>query len=43
MMLNEAKPDALASSGRFTARYPEFLRSTEIGVRFGVRCGRYLL
>lgn len=27
---------ALSSSGRFTARYPEFLRSTQ----FGVRCGR---
>jgi hypothetical protein len=41
--INEAKPAALASSGRVTARYPEFLRSTQIGVRFGVRCGRHLL
>jgi hypothetical protein len=39
----EADSAALASSGRVTARYPEFLRSTEIGVRFGVRCGRHLL
>ena len=34
---------ASAGSGRVTARYPEFFRSTEFGVRFGVRCGRHLL
>jgi hypothetical protein len=39
--IDEADSAALLSSGRVTARYPEFLRSTEIGVRFGVRCGRH--
>jgi hypothetical protein len=38
--INQTDSAVLASSGRVTARYPESLRSTEIGVRFGVRFGR---
>jgi len=40
---DEADSAALASSGRFTARYPEFVWSTQFGVSFGVRRGCHFL
>ena len=39
-MINTPKPEPLASNRRVTTCYPDFCRSTKIGVRFGVHSGQ---
>ena len=41
-MIKKPVSEPLASSRRVIAGYRNFLRSTKVGVRFGVRCGHLL-
>jgi len=39
-MIREPEPEPYADNRGITADYREFLRSTKVGVRFGVRSGQ---